>query len=240
LSRVVAGFGKLGEPRESEDSSWARLAASQPASAGTPALVAAMLSALEMLQADGLRAATARAVAAKTGVFDPVAVVVPALATVHAAAAGRELLRDGANLALWVHCARFLIERSEFPPEPPRDWRQNVKVSCRCADCRELEVFVRDPIAQVHRFRVRQDRRQHLHGQIQRDGLDMTHVTERTGSPQTLVCTKDRRSFAQRGRQYRGELAAMGALLEMAGASLPGDAAALAPRLAAARARASG
>lgn len=70
---------------------------------------------------------------------------------------------------------------------------------------------------QVHRFRVRQDRRQHLHGQIEKHRLDMTHVTERKGSPQTLVCTKDRRSYQWRCEQYRQDIAALTALAELGG-----------------------
>jgi hypothetical protein len=44
----------------------------------------------------------------------------------------------------------------------------------------------------------------------------MTHVTERVGSPQTLVCTKDRRTFERRMTQYREEIAAMRRLVRLA------------------------
>ena len=108
----------------------------------------------------------------------------------------------------------FLLRRSGQPPAAPTDWRQDVKLSCTCADCRELQTFVLDPVQQTHRFRVRQDRRQHLHGQIERHGLDMTHVTDRKGSPQTLVCTKDRRSYQRRCDQYRKDIAALTDLME--------------------------
>ena len=52
---------------------------------------------------------------------------------------------------------------------------------------------------------------------IDRRRLDMTHLTERAGSPQTLVCTKDRRTFERRMKQYRDEIAAMRALVKLAG-----------------------
>jgi hypothetical protein len=51
---------------------------------------------------------------------------------------------------------------------------------------------------------------------IDRHRLDMTHVTERVGSPQTLVCTKDRRTFDRRMNQYRDEIAAMRTLVKLA------------------------
>ena len=57
----------------------------------------------------------------------------------------------------------------------------------------------------------------------------MTHVTERVGSPHTLVCTKDRRSFDRRMKQHRQEIAAMRALVELSPAS--GAASALSARM---------
>jgi hypothetical protein len=92
-----------------------------------------------------------------------------------------------------------------------------VRLSCSCADCRELLAFALDPVEQTRRFRVRQNRRQHLHQVIERHGLDMTHVTERKGSPQTLVCTKDRRSYHRRCEQYRKDIESLSALTELAG-----------------------
>ena len=64
---------------------------------------------------------------------------------------------------------------------------------------------------------------------IDRHRLDMTHVTERAGSPQTLVCTKDRRTFKARMKEYRNEIDAMGKLVKLAPES--GAAAALSKRM---------
>jgi len=47
----------------------------------------------------------------------------------------------------------------------------------------------------------------------------MTHATGRVGSPQTLVCTKDRRTFDRRMEQYRDEIAAMRTLVGLASRS---------------------
>ena len=65
-------------------------------------------------------------------------------------------------------------------------------------------------------FVVKKERRRHLHHMIDRHRLDMTHVTERVGSPQTLVCTKDRRTFDRRMKQYQDEIAAMRTLVRLA------------------------
>jgi len=103
-------------------------------------------------------------------------------------------------------------------------------LSCKCEDCRELQAFARDPVTQVHRFRVRKERRSHLHGQIERHDLDMTHETERVGSPQTLVCTKTRRTFQRLCEQHEADCAAMAILLKVL-PDAPGDLASLAARM---------
>jgi hypothetical protein len=117
---------------------------------------------------------------------------------------------------LWEHNAALLLARGGRPPPAPKDWRQDVKIACSCVDCHELQAFTLDPVEQQHRFRVRQDRRQHLHQMIERHSLDMTHVTERRGSPQTLVCTKDRRRYQGHCDQYRKGIDALISLAEMA------------------------
>jgi hypothetical protein len=73
-------------------------------------------------------------------------------------------------------------------------------------------VELKDPAENVHRFRVRQDRRQHLEHQIKGHGCDLDCVTDRTGSPQTLVCTKNTASFEERLKKYREDLSHLAAL----------------------------
>ena len=65
-----------------------------------------------------------------------------------------------------------------------------------------LSRFLQDPTKDVGRFPLRKDRRQHLHQQIEKHHLDLTHVTLRAGSPQTLVCTKTLASYERRRKQY--------------------------------------
>ena len=170
------------------------------------ALVAKLLNALGKLDAAALRGAAAEKLAARPAVFDPVTVLVPALNLI------REC--DHAVARLWDHSAEFLLHRSGRPPESPKDWRQDVTLSCSCADCRDLHAFTFDPVEQVHRFRIRQDRRSHLEQMIRKHGLDMNYITDRQGSPQTLVCTKDRRTYRHRCKQYRDDIAALASLEE--------------------------
>ena len=164
-----------------------------------------------------------------------VGVVVPALQKL--GERGRGVIGDAEGERLWLHAADALIAQSEHPPAPPRDWRQNVKLSCTCADCCELAAFAADPVEQTHRFRMRKDRGRHLHGQIDGHSIDMTHVTERKGSPQTLVCAKTRWTYERRCAEYRQDVAALATLAELV-SGRSRDFAAHCARIAAARERA--
>ncbi len=204
-----AVVGKLDEiGKQKRDHEWMNWAQAEKARAVDATLVANLLNVLGELDAPALRTVAVEKFAARPEVFDPVAVLTPALGLI------REW--DVHVKRLWAHGVEFLLRRSGRPPESPKDWRQDVKLSCACTDCRELQKFALDPVEQTHRIRVRQDRRQHLHQMIGRHSLDMTHVTERKGSPQTLVCTKDRRSYQRRCDQYRKDIAALTSLEEQA------------------------
>jgi hypothetical protein len=180
----------------------------------TASTVADLMDCLIGLSATELRGHAAAAIVANVAGFNPVTAVVPALALLHQRH-GVGIKSDAYFGILWQHAAEFLLARSERPPEPPSDWKQSVTLSCGCADCIELQRFARASSEQVHRFNVRKDRRQHLHRTIDQHDLDMTHVTERKGSPQTLVCSKTRRGYQRQRDQYQADRAAMAALLPL-------------------------
>lgn len=215
-----------------EDLDWQREQKMKPVNSS---LVVELLEALADLGATQLCEAAADTIGSNPDVFAPVKVVVPSLVALHQAH-GEAAKTAPAFVRLWHHAAAFLLARSERPPEPPRDWRQGVTISCRCEDCRELQRFARDPASQTHRFPAASNRRQHLHQTIERYRLDMTHVTERRGRPYTLVCTKTRRSYERRCAEYHAEIAAMATLLRITPEAAAG-AAAEAERLTAAIAR---
>lgn len=99
-------------------------------------------------------------------------------------------------ISRWIaECRSALESRVAQVPQKPTDYRRPAKLSCRCSDCRELASFLAKADESVHRFPVRKDRRRHLHQIIARDKCDLTHVTERRGSPYTLVCTKTTASY---------------------------------------------
>ena len=101
-----------------------------------------------------------------------------------------------AALEHWVGaCCERLESRTQKPPKGPANWRRKAGLSCKCADCKELSRFLEDPNEEVHRFKVRKERRRHLHNIIDKHKCDVEHVTDRSGSPQTLVCTKNAASY---------------------------------------------
>ena len=126
-------------------------------------------------------------------------------------------LADAAPFALlWRHAADFLLARSATPPEAPKNWKIAVPVRCRCEHCAKLRAFCKDPVAETARFPLRKELRAHLHQIIDRHRLDLEHVTERRGSPYTLVCTKTRASHERRLAEYAGDVSNMRALADFA------------------------
>ena len=184
-----------------------------PAESARIAAIADLVDTLGTL-APELRTRAVATIAGRPTTFDPVRVVVPALDLL-SGRQGAQIADDKGFFDLWRAAAGFLLDRSAHPPERPRSWELEVTIPCPCEDCRELESFARDPVERTHRFPVRKDRRRHLHQTIGGHDLDMTHVTERKGSPYTLVCTKTRRGFERRQTQYRADLAAMAVLLRL-------------------------
>ncbi len=100
-------------------------------------------------------------------------------------------------IARWLKaCRSQLVGRCATAPQPPADFRREHKLSCKCNDCRVLSGFLADPDNEQLRLPLAKRRRQHLHQIIDGNGCDLTHVTERRGSPHTLVCTKTSASYA--------------------------------------------
>lgn len=140
------------------------------------------------------------------GVYPRTQVQVPALIKL-AAWMKKKPVRSFESLkSWWEHGVHELEGVTALAPAAPRDWRQAVKLSCTCRDCQTLSVFLQDPDLKEARLRINKERRRHLHDRIDHHGLDLMHVTERSGSPQTLVCTKTRATYEKQVRQYKVDL----------------------------------
>jgi hypothetical protein len=133
-------------------------------------------------------------------------VLIPALNNLWRWTVERKQMVPAPLIKLIDACIGELTAGTVSPPAEPTDWAQNIKLPCRCSYCGDLQAFIRAPDRREHRFKVRKDRRQHLHQQIGEHVPDMTHVTERVGSPQTLVCTKTRDSYEKAKKQYESDL----------------------------------
>ena len=158
-------------------------------------------------------AAAAGAVAAEPRIVAPERTLPAVLAKLHAeeGAAG-----SAAFARLWRHAADSLLGRSAEPPPPPGDWTIAANAGCRCEHCDRLRDFCRDPTTRTARFPLRKDLRAHLHQIIDRQELDIEHVTERRGRPFTLVCTKTRASHKRRLAEYAKDVSCMQGLIEAA------------------------
>lgn len=148
--------------------------------------------------------------------YDLHTVLIPAVAsllsdrTFHDSA--KPSIGQAASARLHRHCLAELRTRTAERPEPPADWSREAKLDCKCADCRELAEFLKNKTESVHHFRRRQELRTHLEQKIEQHYCDVTHVTDRRGSPQTLVCTKTQASYERRLTQFETDVRLLGEL----------------------------
>ncbi len=116
----------------------------------------------------------------------------------------KNVAKPSAALARWLDSVREQLEAmTAQPPKEPADYRRAAPIKCGCADCAQLKRFLEDPNERVLRLKAGKDRRRHLHSEIDINRIDLTHVTEHVGSPQTLVCTKTTASYQASLRKYR-------------------------------------
>ena len=102
----------------------------------------------------------------------------------------------GRAVTHWLSaCRRELRTRTGRAPQAPADYRRDAELSCKCKDCRVLSRFLADPDERECRMPLNKVRRRHLHGIIEANRCDVTHVTERRGRPFTLVCKKTTASY---------------------------------------------
>jgi hypothetical protein len=148
--------------------------------------------------------------------YDIREVLVPAIRTLYRGSGKLPAARPAAARLL-EHCLRELHQATAQTVEAPKDWARDAKLNCQCAPCRAVNEFLRDPAQRVGRFPLRKELRRHLHGEIDSHRCDLTHVTERKGSPQTLVCTKTNASYERRLKQYQVDQKVLAELQTLAG-----------------------
>jgi 2OG-Fe(II) oxygenase superfamily len=134
-------------------------------------------------------------------IYDLDRVVVPAMRTLADAITG------GAAIASLRDCSlNHLRARIAEPLAPPTDWRRSHVVSCNCAHCKDLSLFLADPAQKVWVFRAAETHRSHVESTIRNSHADLNTTTDRRGRPYSLVCTKNQASYERRAKQRTQDL----------------------------------
>ena len=103
-------------------------------------------------------------------------------------------------------CRERLGRIAGRPQRAAQDWSISWE-GCGCELCARLEEFLHAAHERSHEWKLATPGRQHIHRQIDSDGLPVQHATRRKGSPYTLVLAKtedlfrsetERRERAQR------------------------------------------
>lgn len=167
------------------------------------------------LKATDAASSAADAIAADLDNFTPETIVVSALESL-AKKRPAAVVEDASVKALWHHCATFLLKRSEFPPQPPKDWRRPIVCTCKCAHCRELTHFLAHPVLSEHRFAMPAHQRMHLESEIRNRSADLDCTTYTKASPHVLVCTKNQATFGRQLKQHATDITALRTLASIA------------------------
>lgn len=75
-----------------------------------------------------------------------------------------------------------------------------------------MRTFLADPKRETFSLKAVMDIRNHVTSYIQSANADLDLQTVKKGSPHTLMCTKNTRSYERRVAQRRDDLAALAAL----------------------------
>lgn len=99
-----------------------------------------------------------------------------------------------------------LRKRIAVELEAPRDWTRDDPIKCKCADCRDLGVFLVDPKRSQWHLKAAQQRRNHVETNVRNYLCDVDVATDRRGNPHMLVATKNQASYERRAAQRRADL----------------------------------
>jgi hypothetical protein len=100
------------------------------------------------------------------------------------------------------HCAARLATRLARPTRSADDWSIELPAGCHCELCQTLDEFLADKTRRSFNWPLAEQRRRHVHSQIDQHELPVLHQTRRSGRPYTLVLTKTKALF-DREREAR-------------------------------------
>ena len=109
--------------------------------------------------------------------------------------------------SLHAACLAHLKARAAEPLEAPKDWSRASKIRCGCEDCSHLSRFLASPVSKSWTLKAVERVRRHVEGEIKAADADLDTITERRGSPHSLICQKNSASYNRRMAQRRQDLA---------------------------------
>ena len=117
-----------------------------------------------------------------------------------------ELRTPAAVQRLRAACLEHLRARAAQALDAPSDWSRAAALGCQCRHCNQLGHFLISPSQQTWTFKAAEVHRSHVQASITRDGCDVDCVTDRRGSPYSLVCAKNQASYDRRAGQRKQDL----------------------------------
>ena len=135
-------------------------------------------------------------------------ILVPALCRL----VGSEAVTSLPVQRLLTACREHLGARIAEPLEAPKDWRRASTLKCHCPHCNELGHFLNDPEQKRWAFKAAEAKRSHVKDTIRRSKSDVDVETDKQGRPYSLVCTKNQKSYNNRVRQRKQDLADLASL----------------------------
>ncbi len=135
------------------------------------------------------------------------ALLVPAMRQWAAIPVQPEIFKAASVQRLCTACCAHLQARLALALAPPADWRRANALPCRCQHCEGLARFLDSPDQRIWRFKAAELVRKHVLSSIRGAGSDVDSVTDKTGSPHALVCTKNQASYERRVLQRQRDLA---------------------------------
>jgi len=156
-----------------------------------------------LLDDDGRLAKTLELIQQFTEKFNPVAVQIP-VASELLPFLTKHRPKNIQPIQNWLNSLQTLLEqRTAEEPQPPADFAREAVIVCTCANCKSMNTFLEAPAEKQFPLRVRQDLRNHVEQNIRQYKADLSTITIRQGSPQTLLCTKTNASWEFRHETWR-------------------------------------
>ncbi|ASJ70687.1 2OG-Fe(II) oxygenase [Granulosicoccus antarcticus] len=111
---------------------------------------------------------------------------------------------DKARESLVTTTRKLVKQRAVTAIRAKDDWRIDVPASCKCADCQMLIQFLQSRDRSID-LPLAKERRQHLHGRIERYEIPVSHSTRREGRPFVLELRKLHKLFVEAAQEHARE-----------------------------------